>query len=97
MRPFVRNILFSLFVLGSSAAFSSLHAQSNSGSISGTVSDPSGAVIPGAVSFHSKSRQRLFEDCNDRQCRPVSVFRTSRSTPTTLPSSRMASRHSSET
>jgi len=48
MRPSVRNILFGLFVLGSSMAFSSLQAQSNSGSISGTISDPSGAVIPGA-------------------------------------------------
>ena len=48
MRPSVRNILFGLFVLGSSMAFSSLQAQSNSGSINGTVSDPSGAVIPGA-------------------------------------------------
>ena len=26
-----------------------LHAQSNSGSISGTVTDPSGAVVPGAT------------------------------------------------
>jgi hypothetical protein len=48
MRPSVRSILFCVFVLGSSTAFSSLQAQSNSGSINGTVSDPSGAVIPGA-------------------------------------------------
>ena len=48
MRPFVRSILFCFFVLGSCAVFSSLQAQSNSGSINGTVSDPSGAVIPGA-------------------------------------------------
>ena len=48
MRPSVRNILFGLFVVGSSTAFFSLQAQSNSGSINGTVSDPSGAVVPGA-------------------------------------------------
>ena len=49
MRHFVRSILFCLLVLGASAAFSSLHAQSNSGSVNGTVTDPSGAVIPGAT------------------------------------------------
>ena len=48
MRPSVRSILFCLFALGYSTAFSTLQAQSNSGSINGTVSDPSGAVIPGA-------------------------------------------------
>ena len=48
MRPFTRSILFSLLVLAFSAVFSALHAQSNSGSINGTVTDPSGAVIPGA-------------------------------------------------
>jgi Carboxypeptidase regulatory-like domain len=48
MRQFLRSILFSLFILVCSAVFSRLDAQSNSGSISGTVSDPSGAVIPGA-------------------------------------------------
>jgi hypothetical protein len=31
-----------------SAPFSLLRAQSNSGSVTGTVTDPSGAVIPGA-------------------------------------------------
>jgi hypothetical protein len=49
MRPFTRSILFPLFVLAFSAVFSTLHAQSNSGSINGTVTDPSGAVIPGAT------------------------------------------------
>ena len=49
MRPFKRSISFSLFALAISAAFSTLHAQSNSGSISGTVTDPTGAVIPGAA------------------------------------------------
>jgi hypothetical protein len=44
----MRGILFFLVVFVSSAMFSTLHAQSNSGSISGTVTDPSGAVIPGA-------------------------------------------------
>ena len=48
MRTSSRNILFCLFVFLFSSAFSMLHAQSNSGSISGVVTDPSGAVIPGA-------------------------------------------------
>ena len=48
MRQFLRSILFSLFILVCSAAFSRLDAQSNSGTINGTVTDPSGAVIPGA-------------------------------------------------
>src|SRR5246127_721198 len=48
MRTFSRNIPFFLFVFLFSSAFSTLNAQSNSGSINGTVSDPSGAVIPGA-------------------------------------------------
>jgi hypothetical protein len=48
MRLFTRSILYRLFILGISSAFTMLNAQSNSGSISGTVSDPSGAVIPGA-------------------------------------------------
>ena len=49
MRQFLRSILFSLLILVCSAAFSRLDAQSNSGSISGTVTDSTGAVIPGAV------------------------------------------------
>ena len=49
MRQFLRSILFSLFILVCSAVFSRLDAQSNSGSINGTVADPTGAVIPGAV------------------------------------------------
>src|ERR1700756_2877444 len=48
MRTFSRNIPFFLFVFLMSSGFSMLNAQSNSGSINGTVSDPSGAVIPGA-------------------------------------------------
>jgi hypothetical protein len=62
MRPSVRNTLFGLFVLGSLTVFPGLQAQSNSGSINGTVSDPSGAVVPGAsvsiqnpVSAYSRS------------------------------------------
>jgi len=49
MRTSTRSILFCLLVLGYSTAFSTLQAQSNSGSINGTVTDPSGAVIPGAT------------------------------------------------
>src|ERR1700757_2077263 len=48
MRTFSRNIPFFLFVFLFSSAFSTLNAQSNSGSIAGVVTDPSGAVIPGA-------------------------------------------------
>jgi hypothetical protein len=48
MRRFPRSILFwlSFFVFVSSLSL--LQAQSNSGSITGVVTDPSGAVIPGA-------------------------------------------------
>src|SRR5579862_3739536 len=46
MRKFSRNIPFFIFVFLCSAVFS--NAQSNSGSIADVVSDPSGAVIPGA-------------------------------------------------
>ena len=48
MRHYVRGIPFCLFVFVISAAFVKLNAQSNSGTVNGTVSDPSGAVIPGA-------------------------------------------------
>ncbi len=48
MRISTRNILFFLFVFLSPSALLMLHAQSNSGSVSGVVTDPSGAVIPGA-------------------------------------------------
>lgn len=48
MRTSTRNIFFCLLAFLGSAAPSQLHAQSNSGSINGTISDPSGAVIPGA-------------------------------------------------
>src|ERR1700756_3692272 len=48
MRTFSRNIPFFLFVFLFSSTFSTLNAQSNSGSIAGVVTDPSGAVIPGA-------------------------------------------------
>ena len=49
MRPFARSVLFYLLFLGSLAVIPRLQAaQSNSGSLNGTVSDPSGAVIPGA-------------------------------------------------
>jgi hypothetical protein len=48
MRTYSRNILFFLSVFLFPSAFSMLHAQSNSGSLGGVVTDPSGAVIPGA-------------------------------------------------
>ncbi len=48
MRMSSRSILFCLFVFLFSSASFTLHAQSNSGSLNGVVTDPSGAVIPGA-------------------------------------------------
>ncbi len=49
MRTSTRIILFCLFVFLFSAISSTIHAQSNSGAISGVVTDPSGAVVPGAT------------------------------------------------
>ena len=49
MRTHMRSILSFLLVVVFSAMFSTLQAQSNSGSISGAVTDPSGAVVPGAT------------------------------------------------
>ncbi|MGA3223353.1 MAG: carboxypeptidase regulatory-like domain-containing protein [Acidobacteriaceae bacterium] len=49
MRTPTRSILSLLLVFVFSAMFSMVQAQSNSGSISGTVTDPSGAVVPGAT------------------------------------------------
>src|ERR1700677_475815 len=49
MRTPTRSILFCLFVFLISAISPLLHAQSNAGSISGVVTDPTGAVIPGAT------------------------------------------------
>jgi hypothetical protein len=49
MRMHMRSILSFLLVFVFSAMFSTLQAQSNSGSISGAVTDPSGAVVPGAT------------------------------------------------
>ncbi len=48
MRKYSRNIPFFLFLFLFLSAFSTLNAQSNSGSVNGVVTDPSGAVIPGA-------------------------------------------------
>jgi hypothetical protein len=48
MRGPARSIFTFFLVLGS-VVFSSGYAQSNSGSIGGTVTDPSGAVVPGAT------------------------------------------------
>jgi hypothetical protein len=49
MRRPARSIFSILFVVLFSAVFSALYAQSNSGSVSGVVTDPSGAVVPGAT------------------------------------------------
>ena len=49
MRTPARSIFSFLFVFLFSALFSALHAQSNSGVVSGVVTDPSGAVVPGAT------------------------------------------------
>jgi hypothetical protein len=49
MRTPTRSILSFLLVFAFSAMFSTLQAQSNSGSISGAVTDPSAAVVPGAT------------------------------------------------
>jgi Carboxypeptidase regulatory-like domain len=49
MRTPTRNILFCLFVFLISAISPPLRAQSNAGSINGVITDPSGAVVPGAT------------------------------------------------
>jgi Carboxypeptidase regulatory-like domain len=49
MRTHMRSILSFLLVVVFPAMFSTLQAQSNSGSISGAVTDPSAAVVPGAT------------------------------------------------
>jgi hypothetical protein len=49
MRRPARRIFSILFVFLFSALFSALYAQSNSGLVSGVVTDPSGAVVPGAT------------------------------------------------
>jgi hypothetical protein len=49
MRTPTRSIFSFLFVFVFSTMFSTVQAQSNSGSISGAVTDPSGAVVPGAT------------------------------------------------
>ncbi len=49
MRTPARRIFSFLFVFLFSAVFSVLYAQSNSGLVSGIVTDPSGAVVPGAT------------------------------------------------
>ena len=49
MRGSARSIFFFLLVFLSAVVFSDLYAQSNSGSVGGTVTDPSGAVVPGAT------------------------------------------------
>ena len=70
MRMSSRNILFFLFVFLFSSAFSMLHAQSNSGSINGTVTDPSGAVIPGASVTIQNPVSAYYQNDNNRQRRP---------------------------
>ncbi len=49
MRIRTRTILFFLSAVVFSGVFDNVRAQSNSGSISGVVTDPSGAVVPGAT------------------------------------------------
>ncbi|HEX6770383.1 MAG TPA: TonB-dependent receptor [Acidobacteriaceae bacterium] len=49
MRTYARSIFYFLFAILFFAAFSSIQAQSNSGTITGVVTDPSGAVISGAT------------------------------------------------
>jgi hypothetical protein len=49
MRTPARSILSFLFVFLFSSPFSVLYAQSNSGLVSGVITDPSGAVVPGAT------------------------------------------------
>jgi hypothetical protein len=49
MRTSMRHILFCLAVFLFAATSSLLRAQANSGSVSGVVTDPSGAVVPGAT------------------------------------------------
>ena len=44
-----RRSIFAVYVIFFSLSISALWAQSNSGIVSGTVTDPLGAVIPGAV------------------------------------------------
>jgi outer membrane receptor protein involved in Fe transport len=49
MRTATRSIFLFLLVALFPAAIPTLHAQSNSGTVTGTVTDPSNAVIPGAT------------------------------------------------
>jgi hypothetical protein len=49
MRTPARSIFTFLFVFLFSALILAAHAQSNSGTVSGVVTDPSGAVVPGAT------------------------------------------------
>jgi Carboxypeptidase regulatory-like domain/TonB-dependent Receptor Plug Domain len=49
MRTSTRTYLFCLIIFLCSSTFSAVYAQSNSGSINGVVTDPTGAVIPGAT------------------------------------------------
>jgi len=49
MRGPARSIFTFLFIFLTVLVFSDLYAQSNSGSVGGTVTDPSGAVVPGAT------------------------------------------------
>jgi hypothetical protein len=49
MRMRTRSILFFSLVFLFPALFPTVHAQSNSGTLTGTVTDPTGAVIPGAT------------------------------------------------
>src|ERR1700745_3081701 len=49
MRTSTRNVFSFLLAVLFAVVLSTAHAQSNSGTISGVVTDPSGAVVPGAT------------------------------------------------
>ena len=72
MRTFTRTILFCLSVFLFSAISSTIHAQSNAGSISGVVTDPSGAVIPGATVVIQNPVSQ-YKNRNHGQRRPLRV------------------------
>ena len=73
MRMPTRSILSFVLVFLFSAMFWTVQAQSNSGSISGTVTDPSGAVVPGATVTIENPVSGYLRTCKDGWRRTVSV------------------------